>query len=236
MADTAAHLVDRVLPAVPYRQWVLSLPIPVRLLLLREPALVTPTLRIFVRRIFAWTRRIARGMGIADGRCAAVTFIQRAGGALNAKRPLPHGLCRWGLRRGAKTAACASCRCSVRPTPRSRRSATRSHGACSGWQRARKTSCRRMTRRTKTRSVRRCRWRCHLGRRCSRGQSGSIRRRRRASAPRAARRSRASPSTRTLQCTRSTDEVSSGCAATACVRPSRSRGSPSERTGVSRTS
>jgi hypothetical protein len=84
MADTAAHLVDRVLPAVPYRQWVLSLPIPVRLLLLREPALVTPTLRIFVRRIFAWTRRIARGMGIADGRCAAVTFIQRAGGALNA--------------------------------------------------------------------------------------------------------------------------------------------------------
>jgi hypothetical protein len=26
MADTAAHLVDRVLPRVPIRQWVLSLP------------------------------------------------------------------------------------------------------------------------------------------------------------------------------------------------------------------
>jgi len=87
MADSAAHLVDRVLPIVPYRQWVLSLPIPVRLLLLRQPKLVTPTLRIFVRRIFAWQRRIARSMGIADGRCAAVTFIQRAGGALNAN---PH--------------------------------------------------------------------------------------------------------------------------------------------------
>ena len=38
----------------------------------------------FVSRL---QRRIARGMGIADGRCAAVTFIQRGGGALNAN---PH--------------------------------------------------------------------------------------------------------------------------------------------------
>jgi hypothetical protein len=30
MADTAAHLVDRVLPEVPFRQWVLSLPFPLR--------------------------------------------------------------------------------------------------------------------------------------------------------------------------------------------------------------
>jgi len=38
MADTAAHLVDRVLPSAPYRQWVLSLPKPLRLRLAREPA------------------------------------------------------------------------------------------------------------------------------------------------------------------------------------------------------
>jgi hypothetical protein len=30
MADTAAHLVDRVLPEVPIRQWVLTLPYPLR--------------------------------------------------------------------------------------------------------------------------------------------------------------------------------------------------------------
>ena len=30
MADTAAHLVDRVLPQVPIRQWVLSLPFALR--------------------------------------------------------------------------------------------------------------------------------------------------------------------------------------------------------------
>ncbi len=33
MAQTAAHLVDHVIPHVPVRQWVLSLPIPLRLLL-----------------------------------------------------------------------------------------------------------------------------------------------------------------------------------------------------------
>jgi hypothetical protein len=99
MADTAAHLVDRVLPVVPYRQWVLSLPIPVRLLLAREPALLSKTLRIFTQRLFAYQRRRAREMGIeadaarheprrrtpmiTDARCAAVTFVQRGGGAIN---------------------------------------------------------------------------------------------------------------------------------------------------------
>ena len=33
MAQTAAHLVDHVIPRVPVRQWALSLPIPLRLLL-----------------------------------------------------------------------------------------------------------------------------------------------------------------------------------------------------------
>ncbi len=32
MSNTAAHLVDRVLPAVPVRQWVLSLPFELRAL------------------------------------------------------------------------------------------------------------------------------------------------------------------------------------------------------------
>ena len=36
-----------------------------------------------MRRIFAWQRRVARDMGISDGRGAAITFIQRGGGALN---------------------------------------------------------------------------------------------------------------------------------------------------------
>ena len=51
MAPTAAHLVDHVIPHVPVRQWVLSLPIPLRLLLAAQPLLVTPVLQIVHRVI-----------------------------------------------------------------------------------------------------------------------------------------------------------------------------------------
>jgi hypothetical protein len=37
MAQTAANLVDHVVPHVPVRQWVLSLSIPLRLLLAAQP-------------------------------------------------------------------------------------------------------------------------------------------------------------------------------------------------------
>jgi hypothetical protein len=46
MAETAAHLVDYVIPRVPVRQWVLSFPIPLRLLFAAHPELLTPVLRI----------------------------------------------------------------------------------------------------------------------------------------------------------------------------------------------
>lgn len=87
MSDTAAHLVDRVLPTAPYRQFVLTFPIPIRLLLLRDAKLVSFALRTFTRRVFAWQRRIARTMGIEDPQCGAVTFVQRWGSALKAN---PH--------------------------------------------------------------------------------------------------------------------------------------------------
>jgi hypothetical protein len=50
MAQTAAHLVDHVIPRVPVRQWVLSLSIPLRLLLAAQPKLLTPVLPV-VRRL-----------------------------------------------------------------------------------------------------------------------------------------------------------------------------------------
>jgi hypothetical protein len=84
MADTAAHLVDRVLPEVPVRQWVLSLPFSLRYRLAYDSRLTTAVLRIFVRRVFASLRRRARRRWqIGDPRCGAVTFVQRFGGALN---------------------------------------------------------------------------------------------------------------------------------------------------------
>jgi hypothetical protein len=59
MADTAAHLVDRVLPEVPVRQWVLSLPWQLRYRLAYDAPLVQEVLSLFVRAVFASLRRRA---------------------------------------------------------------------------------------------------------------------------------------------------------------------------------
>jgi hypothetical protein len=83
MADTAANLVDRILPAVPYRQWVLSLPRQVRFLLARDADLLGQVVGMFLHKVFAWQRRRARAHGIADPHCGAVTFVQRFGSMLN---------------------------------------------------------------------------------------------------------------------------------------------------------
>ncbi len=83
MADTAAHWRDHVLPRVPMRQWVLSLPFPLRLLLAYDPRRCTEVLGIFLRTLFSWQRLRARRMGIPGGQSGAVTAIQRFGSALN---------------------------------------------------------------------------------------------------------------------------------------------------------
>ena len=84
MSDTAAHLVDRVFPEVPVRQWVLSVPFALRYRLAYDSSLVRDVLQIFVRAVFASIRRRA-GIPASNrqARCGAVTFIQRFSDALN---------------------------------------------------------------------------------------------------------------------------------------------------------
>jgi hypothetical protein len=84
MADTPAHLVERVLPEVPVRQWVLTLPYPLRLPCAWDAKLTGEILRAFLCALFADLRRRAKPVhGVGKGLCAAVTFIQRFGSALN---------------------------------------------------------------------------------------------------------------------------------------------------------
>jgi len=84
MAETAANLVDRVLPEVPMRQWVLSLPFSLRYRLAYDRTSVTPVLNAFVRAVFASLRRRARERyDVVNIKCGSVTFIQRFGGAAN---------------------------------------------------------------------------------------------------------------------------------------------------------
>ena len=49
MAQTAAYLVEHVILPVPVHQWVLWLPIPLRLLMAAQPKLLTPILQVAVR-------------------------------------------------------------------------------------------------------------------------------------------------------------------------------------------
>jgi hypothetical protein len=83
MADFAAHLVDRVLPFVPVRQWVLSLPIPMRLALAFDRELCRRARSIFVRAIQGSLERRAMRAGIPYPETGAVTVVQRFGSALN---------------------------------------------------------------------------------------------------------------------------------------------------------
>jgi hypothetical protein len=82
-AETAAHLVDRVLPEAPYRQWVLTLPWQIRFLLAVDHEFLSEMLATFTRTVFAWQRRRGRVAGLHDAETGAVTFIQRFGGVLN---------------------------------------------------------------------------------------------------------------------------------------------------------
>ena len=56
LAETAAHLVDHVLPVVPMRQWLLSLPYSLRTMLGYDPELLGVVLRVFMRAVSGWIR------------------------------------------------------------------------------------------------------------------------------------------------------------------------------------
>jgi len=83
MADSAAHLRGPVFPAVPVRQWVLTLPMQLRFLLAWRPKLIGLTLMLFLRALFSWQQGCARRQGIPKPLCGAATCIQRFGSALN---------------------------------------------------------------------------------------------------------------------------------------------------------
>ena len=83
MVDTAARLIDEVLPPVPVRQWVLSLPFEIRYRLAWDGKLVRAVLAVFLRVVYGWYRRQAKEQGHGDGRYGSVSFVQRFGSALN---------------------------------------------------------------------------------------------------------------------------------------------------------
>jgi hypothetical protein len=82
MVETAAHLIDHVLPRVPYRQWVLSVPKRVRWHMRAKPEVTSGLLRVFLRAVETSVRRHSPDAP-RDARFGAVAFVYRFGSFLN---------------------------------------------------------------------------------------------------------------------------------------------------------
>jgi hypothetical protein len=85
MAEVAAHLTDEVIPHLPVRQWVLSVPKRLRPFLHQTPEVASAVLGIFIRALRAAIRGASPGApaAIREGQLGAISFPQRFGSSLN---------------------------------------------------------------------------------------------------------------------------------------------------------
>jgi len=82
MAETAAHLVDYVIPHLPVRQWVLSVPKRLRPFLHHRPRTASAVLHILLRALQV-TLREACPTAAPTASIGAVSFLHRFGSSLN---------------------------------------------------------------------------------------------------------------------------------------------------------
>ena len=89
MAQTAAHLADHVIPPVPVRQWVISVPKRLRGFLADRPQAIAAVTRIFLDEI---ERTLITASGVTAAadtpsasrpRLGGISFLHRFGSALN---------------------------------------------------------------------------------------------------------------------------------------------------------
>ncbi len=87
MSETASHLVDSVIPFIPTRQWVLSVPVSLRYLMAYDNKALSYVIDAYTGSIFSWLRKKARqtelGMTSNSLQPGVITFVQRFGSALN---------------------------------------------------------------------------------------------------------------------------------------------------------
>ncbi len=82
MAETAAHLIDHVLPSLPVRQWVISFPKRLRYFLQRDPCVCSAAPRVVLRIIEKTLKDSSPGAG-PTARIGAIAFIHQFGASLN---------------------------------------------------------------------------------------------------------------------------------------------------------
>jgi hypothetical protein len=77
-------LVDHIItPDVTLRQWVLTVPFELRLLLAAKPDALSAVGRIFIQEIQRWQRQQVQALGFEQAEGAAVSFCQRFGSSLH---------------------------------------------------------------------------------------------------------------------------------------------------------
>lgn len=81
--EAAAHLLENVLPLVPYRQFVVTFPIPLRYWLRSNRRLYARVHKLMIREIHRYYIDKAKALGIKDPKAGSVSFSQRFGSALN---------------------------------------------------------------------------------------------------------------------------------------------------------
>ncbi|QIK38520.1 hypothetical protein GWK36_11585 [Caldichromatium japonicum] len=89
MAETAAHLADHVLPRLPVRQWVLSVPKRLRYHLQHDREALNSAWRIFLDAVEQHLRARSPGAG-PKARTGAVAFSHRFGSSLNEHTHFAH--------------------------------------------------------------------------------------------------------------------------------------------------
>ncbi|MFT6831418.1 MAG: hypothetical protein ACJAZN_001581 [Planctomycetota bacterium] len=76
MAQTAAHLVDRVFPDVPIREWVLSVPKPLRLAMAMDASLCRDVTRAHLRAVSAsYVRRAKAALDRAEDEAELAALV-----------------------------------------------------------------------------------------------------------------------------------------------------------------
>jgi hypothetical protein len=84
MEEGTEHIMTRVLPEAPVRQWVLSLPFQLRLWVAYDESLFSAIIRIFVSEVFRVHQEKAREAGLTEPvHSGAIACPQRFGNALN---------------------------------------------------------------------------------------------------------------------------------------------------------
>ena len=92
MAEAATHLTQNVLPLVPYRQFVVSFPIPLRYWLHTNKRFASEVFGLVAREIHRYYLHKAHAAGITNATPGSIAFIRRWGSALNLN-PHLHILC-----------------------------------------------------------------------------------------------------------------------------------------------